>query len=136
MDNTLSAETDAARLERETRTRAAKARLTAVGDVLRERAHQIERGHTPLGDSAHSLGELSRAAAACIAAGDDIGQQGALFADWFWPFDYREVPKSSEGWRRLLVKAAALLIAELERLPRATDPAADVRLLGYGGGNR
>ena len=96
---------------------AVAARLAAIGDVLKERRHQIDSGHTPEADSKHALGELSQAAMATIAAADDQGPTGRLFTATFWPFDWREAPKSSVGRRRLLVKAAALLLAELERLP-------------------
>ena len=94
------------------------ARLAALRDVLKERRHQMACGHTPTADARHTLGELSQAAMATIAAADDLGENGRMFAAFFWPFDWRETPASSTGRRRLLVKAAALLLAELERLPR------------------
>ena len=94
------------------------ARITALRDVLKERRHQEACGHTPEADGGHTLGELSQAAMATIAAADDLGEQGRMFAAFFWPFDWRQVPVSLTGRRRLLVKAAALLLAELERLPR------------------
>lgn len=98
---------------------ASPTRRAAVADLLKERRHQVINGHRSQQDAAHPLGALSQAAMATIAAADDAGPRGALFAEAFWPFDYRDRPKADVGRRRLLVKAMALLLAELERLPRA-----------------
>lgn len=97
------------------------ARSIALGDILKERRHQIARGHTPHADGYLTLGELTQAAMATIAVADDAGQIGELYGQALWPFDYRDIPKSSEGRRWLLVRAAALILAELERLPRPDD---------------
>ncbi len=140
MDNQPTAENDRADLlaikERTTLTVAAGNRLLAVQDILKERRHQIDRGHTPLADGALALGKLSAAAFATIAAADDAGPVGAIYAQTFWPFDYRQRPESELGRRHLLVKAAALLLAELERLPREPAPGPVATLLltnGEGG---
>ena len=104
-------------------------RAEALADILRERQHQIERGHTPEADARQILGDLSRAATACLVAADDAGQHGAMFAQYFWPFHWEGLPSPRHGRRRLLVKAAALILAELERLPRDAFPAAAPLLL-------
>lgn len=101
----------------------------ALADVAAERQRQIEaEGWAPEHDDEHRNGELATAAA-CYAA------PGAVeWGSWTsrarrslkWPWDRRWwKPK---GDRRDLVRAAALIIAEIERLDR-------VRLRGSGLGD-
>lgn len=81
----------------------------AAVDVLAERRRQIEvEGWTPEHDDGHRHSELADAAA-CYATNDRT----------LWPW-------SAEWWkpttrRRDLVRAAALILAEIERLDRACD---------------
>lgn len=87
---------------------------TAIQDVRVERARQIaEEGWTPEHDDAHDDGVLARAGA-CYAM--DALSDWHVEAPGEWPFD-------SQWWkpttaRRDLVKAAALIVAEIERLDR------------------
>ena len=84
-------------------------------DVLAERARQIEvEGWTPEHDDQHRSGQLADAAARYAAAG------GGTFPDertaFLWPW-------AASWWkptnrRRDLVKAGALILAEIERLDR------------------
>lgn len=93
----------------------------AVRDVLAERErHVSEEGFTVAHDDEHGRGELS-AAATCYAMVASNSQSD----------DPIELPSPPSWWpwgrqwwkpgplRRNLVKAAALLIAEIERLDRA-----------------
>lgn len=91
----------------------------AAHDVLAERQGQIEReGCTPEHDDEHSDGALARAAA-CYAVGIkhlEMPRENTPYNAIVWPFD-------DEWWkpkdvRRNLVRAAALLIAEIERIDR------------------
>lgn len=95
----------------------------AARDVLAERQRQVEaEGWTPEHDDAHSTGDLA-AAAACYALHSVIATNQSPVGDPMefpppgWPWD--------EAWwkpgtaRRDLVKAGALILAELERLDRA-----------------
>ncbi len=82
----------------------------AATDVLAERQRQINaEGWTPEHDDAHTNRELAKAAT-CYAS------QYPLAAS-YWPWDL--------GWwkpadhRRNMVKAGALILAEIERLDRA-----------------
>lgn len=92
------------------------ARLQALLDVLAERRRQIEaEGWTPEHDDKHAEGLAC--AAACYAVGDRRLMIAGDMADIeVWPWD--------ESWwkptnrRRDLVKAAALILAEIERLDR------------------
>lgn len=87
----------------------------AERDVLAERRRQIEAGHTPEHDDRHhEAGELA-SAAMCYARSAAFGATGALPPFWPW---------SSQHWkpsdpRRDLVKAGALILAEIERIDRA-----------------
>lgn len=93
----------------------------AAADVLAERRRQIEaEGWTPEHDDEHSDGSLARAAV-CYALSGAQFDRPSLSVLW---------PKSwSSGWlkptnaRRDLVKAAALILAEIERLDRMTPNA-------------
>lgn len=88
----------------------------AARDVLAERQRQTDaEGWTAEHDDEHAFGELADAAA-CYAA------YGASALPTLWPFD-REWWKPTNR-RRNLVKAGALIIAEIERLDRAALTAA------------
>jgi hypothetical protein len=89
---------------------------TVLAEIAAERRRQIEvEGWTPEHDDEHADGQL-RFAAACYAAGVKVymAQYGTATPCWPW----------EEHWwkpgddRRSLVKAAALIIAEIERLDR------------------
>lgn len=88
--------------------------VAAIEDVITERERQVAiEGWAPAHDDAYRGGELP-AAAACYALNGFVPQDGCPQQ---WPF-------AAEWWkpgepRRNLVKAAALLIAEIERLDRA-----------------
>lgn len=95
----------------------------AAADVLAERQRQVTaEGWTPVHDDEHSDGELALAAScyAYIAAYPDCCG-GYKYEQWpkhkFWPWE--------ESWwkpktpRRDLIKAGALILAEIERLDRA-----------------
>jgi hypothetical protein len=102
-------------------------RTKAAHDVLAERQRQIQReGWSAAHDDEHDDGSLARAAAAYCLTGTDVpvlvrlGGQGMTGADrpiWPWRIsDYR--PKTR---RADLVRAAALILAEIERIDRAHD---------------
>ncbi|KLY37147.1 hypothetical protein SK92_00281 [Klebsiella oxytoca] len=87
---------------------------TAATDVLAERQRQITaEGLTPEHDDEYQHCEMAVAAACYIMADDD--PRADVPELWPWP---------SEWWkptdvRRDLVKAGALILAEIERLDRA-----------------
>ena len=89
----------------------------AARDVLAERARQIEKkGHTPYADDCYSGSDLARAAA-CYAYPELVAVAGLEAWPWY----------DLSGWkpsdpRRNCVKAAALLLAEIERIDRAAAP--------------
>lgn len=86
----------------------------AARDVLAERERQkTAEGWTPEHDDEHENGELAHAAAAYAAGNPYIAW---MSGGYVWPrgWEYK-----GRGARKRLVKAAALLIAEIERLDRA-----------------
>lgn len=105
--------------------------MAAHHDVLAERKRQVEReGWTAEHDDEHDSGELALAAA-CYASPKPIytftpdyedGVTGQMLFEGAWPWD--------SGWwkptsrRQNLVKAGALIFAEIERIDRAALPAA------------
>lgn len=93
----------------------------AVADVLAERQRQVEaEGWTPEHDDQHDAGEMADAAA-CYAGNYHIRYSMSSTAParpvpTLWPWSPAWWKPS--GARRDLVKAAALIIAEIERLDR------------------
>lgn len=81
----------------------------SVADVVAERERQkAVEGWTPEHDDEHKDGELARAAA-CYALGTPVRHKWPWGAEWWKPGDRR----------RNLVKAGALILAEIDRLDRA-----------------
>lgn len=101
-----------------------------ISDVAAERLRQIEaEGYSPAHDDKHTDGELALAAAMYaipydnpdIDQDDFIGLQMALEIGSGWTV------KPDTDKRRRLVKAAALIVAEVERLDRAANASASAR---------
>jgi hypothetical protein len=105
----------------------------AASDVLAERERQKSaEGWTPDHDDEHGNGELARAAA-CYAHAAGLNPSARAFLEdapdyagehmvitrRLWPWD-RSWWKPKDR-RRDLVRAGALIIAEIERLDRATN---------------
>ncbi|WP_227369865.1 hypothetical protein [Halomonas sp. M20] len=92
-----------------------------IADLIDERrhqedAHQFDAAH----DDHYTQGELAAAAASYSAYAEDLQQDRPLLDGWppaFWPFE-EEWWKPSRNPRRNLVKAAALILAEIERIDR------------------
>ena len=90
----------------------------ASDDVLAERQRQIGvEGFSPEADGLYTIGELADAAACYVTY---AGQQLKFPRAGWWPW-------SDDWWkpttrRRDLVKAAALIIAEIDRLDRLEKP--------------
>ncbi len=103
---------DAERLENTRPTPVAPVSPDATGaarDVLEERRRQVSaEGWTPEHDDQHKTGELAKAAT-CYASVYPLAAS-------YWPWDLKWWKPSDR--RRNLVKAAALILAEIERLDR------------------
>lgn len=93
-----------------------EARTQAASDVLAERARQIAvEGWTPAHDDEHDGGELARAGAAYALMATQEHKASRVPGWWPWSLDCWK-PKSR---REDLVRAGALILAEIERLDRA-----------------
>ena len=105
-----------------------------IEEIARERQRQIvSEGWTTKHDDSHIQGEMAMAAA-CYAAPVDIQAQWELptagnsldESQVFGPTEWRDAWPWSEEWRkpksrrRDLIRAAALIVAEIDRLDRAT----------------
>jgi hypothetical protein len=113
------------------RTSASTAQTAAARDVLAERERQVtQEGWTPEHDDEHDEGQLSMAACGYASRASDAAQDirhgltGGLTYDdvyigapgpEFWPHGWEFKAATP---RRMLVKAGALILAEIERLDR------------------
>jgi len=93
----------------------------ATRDVLAERQRQISaEGWTPEHDDEHIPGTLSQAAGCYVewnAWEAEYQRDGAIPVNWPWAAEWWK-PKDE---RRNLVRAGALILAEIERLDRAAN---------------
>lgn len=88
----------------------------AALDVLDERKRQqSEEGWTPEHDDEHDLFELARAGACYAMTAAGYQPDNAMIRQ-LWPFS--EGIRPSDQRRRDLVKAAATILADIERLDR------------------
>ena len=95
-------------------------RKDAIEEVYAERRRQVDtEGWTPEHDDEHDTGEMAAAAAAySFEAFTKTSQRYfAHEAIGFWPWSVSWWKPSTP--RRDLIKAAALIIAEIERIDRA-----------------
>lgn len=97
----------------------------ATIDVLAERHRQIDmEGWTPKHDDEHANGDMARAAATYAITGSSDGRNftddGSTpsVIERLWPWDWAWF--KPKGRRRNLVKAGALILAEIERIDRTT----------------
>lgn len=89
----------------------------AARAVLAERRRQVEaEGWTPGHDDEHESGEMAEAAACYAACAETHSLKGHPPLSWPWSPEWW---KPSADPRRNLVKAGALILAEIERLDRA-----------------
>lgn len=88
----------------------------ALHDVIAERQRQVSvKGWTPEHDDTYTCGELSGAAISYIEP---------MEAVFYWPAEWHDDSFKPSDERRNLVKATALLLAEIERLDRISAASA------------
>lgn len=102
--------------------------MNVIDEIAAERHRQVEaEGWTPEHDDAHTKGEMAKAAA-CYAewAGKtapvlvgDVRSGGGKPLNWPWSAAWWK-PKDR---RRDLIRAAALIVAEIERIDRLVEKA-------------
>ena len=94
---------------------------TAIELISEERQRQIDvEGWTPEHDDIHVNGELAQAASYYAMTDETIqfinekwGNDNDLF---FWPFDLEWLKRTPDNRIKELVKAGALIAAEIDRL--------------------
>jgi hypothetical protein len=93
-----------------------------LSEIATERARQIGgEGWIPDHDDYHIMGELAGAAACyCLTSNGVMRKEGPTSVDpkEFWPWEQSAFKPGDR--RRDLIKAAALVVAEIERLDRDT----------------
>lgn len=88
----------------------------SLADIAHERERQVSaEGYSPEHDDAHDHCELARAAANYACRTDALMLNGTRV----WPDGWECRPAD---YRRLLVKAGALILAEIERIDRLAEP--------------
>lgn len=98
----------------------------AYADVYRERMRQLStEGFSRERDDGYVQGELAAAAGcyahtACLRTGEYESSEAGMNVWRFWPWAKRWWKPSADP-RRNLVKAGALILAEIERLDRAAE---------------
>lgn len=89
----------------------------AIRDIAAERQRQISaEGYDPAHDDAHTMGELAQAAGVYATPARDRDPQRWPWGDQYKPAAVSDFPA---GRRRELIKAGALIVAEIERIDRA-----------------
>lgn len=91
------------------------AQAGGVGLIAAERQRQVEvEGWTPDHDDEHDDGQMARAAARYAMGQDERDHYG-----YAWPWDWKWWKPTPRNRVRELVKAGALIAAEIDRLQRA-----------------
>lgn len=104
---------------------------TGIELIAEERERQIcKEGWSPKHDDGHALGELS-SAAGCYAAVASAITRGSSAEEWSYEMTQSELlpnwPWDAESWKpsddniRNLVKAGALIAAEIDRVQRESE---------------
>ena len=90
---------------------------SALGDVHLERLRQIDvENRSPVDDDDYSLGQLAYAAAGYAQGSVPAQQVQGCLRPSYWPWHPRWWKPGSP--RRMLVKAGALILSEIERIDR------------------
>lgn len=103
--------------------------MTVIDEIAAERRRQIEEeGWTAEHDDQHPDGEMAQAAACYATHRRPVGvvvrgtEGGSMYGWLRWPWHWSWwKPKNP---RRDLIRAGALIVAEIERLDRASAPPA------------
>ena len=93
---------------------------TAIELIADERIRQIEKEHwTHRHDDLHVNGDMADAAAIYAMCPSTRTALMAQCSEWPWPWDEASFKPSPHDRIRELVKAGALIVAEIQRLQRA-----------------
>lgn len=91
--------------------------MTIFDEIAARRQYQIAKGYDAAHDDSHIKGEIADAAA-CYAS----MKAADTFGIWpWWDSKPNHQPTLSERRRSYLIDAAAMIVAEIERLDRLSD---------------
>ena len=90
--------------------------MNSIDLIVAERQRQIAKGYDANHDDEHRDGEIAMAAASYAAT---TSTNSNVYGDLLWPFS-GGAPDASGDPLTLLAKAGALIVAEMERLQRAS----------------
>lgn len=88
--------------------------FAVLNEITRERGKQVGKGYDASSDDAHTANQLTDAAIAYCSAAVGLPDCATML---YWPWQADAFKPA--GQRANLVKAAALLVAEIERMDRA-----------------
>jgi hypothetical protein len=92
--------------------------LSVIDEIVAERQRQVDvEGFDEENDDKYQVHELLRAAGCYILS--PIGWLHSPPPAWLWPWDYKWWKPTTP--RRDLIKAAALIVAEIERIDRKSS---------------
>lgn len=95
--------------------------MSVIDEIAAERRRQVEaEGWTPEHDDTHDKGEMAKAAACYTLRRLPAVPPGKseYYPHDFWPRSWAISWWKPTTYRRNLIKAAALIVAEIERLDR------------------
>ena|SRR5690606_26741278 len=96
-------------------------KTSAIDLIAQERKRQINiEGWTPPHDQDHDKGELALAAAAYALAEEIRDETKSNRSPYWWPWEEQSWKPTPDDRIRELVKAGALIAAEIERLTKLT----------------
>lgn len=91
---------------------------TVLEEIASERKRQLsQEGYSSSHDDEHASGQIAKAAAIYADPSPRMYSDPRIIAPIGWPSDWEWKPKDQ---RRNLIRAASLIIAEIERLDRKT----------------
>lgn len=104
-------------------------RISIFEEIEARRRKQVAKGYDAAHDDEHALGEIALAAAAYAVVGNPINSGRSAFSNedialmlWPWALEqftpWRVPQRTIAAERQNLVDAAAMLVAEIERLDR------------------
>lgn len=93
-----------------------------IQEIKEERIRQVEKeGYDPIHDDLHIDGSIANAAAHYAATEDALALSNGVFHSPLWKWDKRFDKKEKKSRRDQLKVAAALIVAEMERLDREAE---------------
>lgn len=91
--------------------------MTVLKEIAAERRRQVVKGYDAAHDDAHTGGQIAQAAAAFALSASGKSTTALMC----WPWSKHDFDDGIGRSRENLIKAAAMAVAEIERLDRKRD---------------